>query len=76
MDSLKQAGLLLKGTHRNPISNHLLPVLPSHRGGWLGFRDLNSPRIRRIAIGDNTLPAGKYACEVLRHFKPVGHVQP
>lgn len=75
MDSLEQAGLLLKGTRRNLISNQLVLVVPSNRRGMLGFPDLSSPRIRRIAIGDNTVPAGDYAREVLQHFKLTAAVQ-
>lgn len=76
MDALEQAGLLRKGTRRNFISNQLVLVVPSNRRGLLGFRDLTSPRIRRIAIGDNTVPAGDYAREVLQHYKLTAKVQP
>lgn len=75
MDALEQAGLLLKGTRRNLISNRLVLVVPSSRKGMLGFRDLTSPRIRRIAIGDNTVPAGEYARQVLQHYKLTADVQ-
>ena len=76
MDSLEQAGLLLKGTRRNLISNQLVLVVPSHRRAVLGFGDLRSPRLRRIAIGDTTVPAGEFAREVLRHYRLTAHVQP
>lgn len=76
MDLLEQAGLLLKGTRRNLIRNRLVLVVPSNRRGRLGFRDLTSRRIRRIAIGDNTVPAGDYARQVLQHFKLAAEVQP
>jgi molybdate transport system substrate-binding protein len=76
MDALEQAGLLLKGTRRNLISNELVLVVPTSRRGLLGLRDLTGPRIRRIAIGDNTVPAGDYAREVLQHYKLTAAVQP
>jgi molybdate transport system substrate-binding protein len=69
MDALEQAGLLLKGTRRTLISNQLVLVVPANVRGILGFLDLASPRIRRIAIGDNSVPAGDYARQVLQHFR-------
>ncbi len=75
MDALERAGLLLPGTRRNLISNQLVLVVPSSRKGMLGFRDLTSPGIRRIAIGDPAVPAGEYARQVLQHYKLTADVQ-
>ena len=69
MDALEQAGLLLQGSRRNLISNQLVLVVPASQRGRLGFRDLSSPRIRRIAIGDSAVPAGEYARQVLAHYQ-------
>jgi molybdate transport system substrate-binding protein len=76
MDALEQAGLLLKETRRNLISNQLVLVVPANVRGILGFDDLVSPRIRRIAIGDNTVPAGEYARQVLQPFRLSDSLQP
>jgi molybdate transport system substrate-binding protein len=76
MDALEKAGLLLKGTRRNLISNQLVLVVPANVPGILGFADLASPRIRRIAIGDSTVPAGEYARQVLQHFRLSDRLQP
>ena len=76
MDALEKAGLLLKGTRRNLISNQLVLVVPANVRGILGFADLASPRIRRIAIGDSTVPAGEYARQVLQHFRLSDSLQP
>lgn len=76
MEALERAGLLLPGTRRNLISNQLVLVVPASRKGMLGFADLDGPRVRRIAIGDGTVPAGDYARQVLGHFKLTAAVQP
>ena len=76
MDALEQAKLLLPGTRRNLISNQLVLVVPAQRRGVVGFTDLESPRIRRIAIGDAAAPAGEYARQALRHYKLLTALQP
>jgi ABC-type molybdate transport system substrate-binding protein len=76
MDALEQAKLLLPGTRRNLISNQLVLVVPAQRRGIMGFTDLESPRIRRIAIGDTAVPAGDYARQALRHYKLLTPLQP
>jgi molybdate transport system substrate-binding protein len=76
MDALDQAKLLLPGTRRNLISNQLVLVVPAQRKGIMGFSDLESPRIRRIAIGDHAVPAGDYARQALRHYKLLKALQP
>jgi len=69
MDALQKGGWLLPTTRRNIIGNQLVLVAPAERRSMLGFADLTSPRIRRIAIGDNTVPAGDYARQLLRHLQ-------
>lgn len=76
MDALERAGLLLKGSRRKLISNQLVLVVPTSQRGILGFRDLTSPRIRRIAIGDNAVPAGDYGRQVLQYYKLTTTLQP
>jgi molybdate transport system substrate-binding protein len=76
MDALEQAKLLQPGTRRNLISNQLVLVVPAQRKDIVGFADLDSSRIRRIAIGDNAVPAGDYARQVLRHYKLSTTLQP
>ncbi|MCT0199021.1 molybdate ABC transporter substrate-binding protein [Synechococcus sp. CS-1325] len=76
MDALEQAQLLVPGTRRNLISNQLVLVVPANRKGSLGFSDLVSSSIRRIAIGDKAVPAGDYGRQVLRFYKLSNSVQP
>lgn len=75
MDALERAGLLFPGTRRNLIGNKVVLVVPAGSSGRLSFAGLASPRIRRIAIGDSTVPAGDYARQVLDHFKLTAAVQ-
>ncbi len=76
LDALERAGLLLPGSRRNLISNRLVLVVAANRSGRLDFIDLAGPRLQRLAIGDNSVPAGDYARQALSHFKLLADVQP
>lgn len=69
MDSLESQGLLLPGTRTNIARNELVLIVPAGTAGVSGFQALTKPAVKIIAIGEpQTVPAGKYAQEVLIHF--------
>lgn len=70
MEALAGKGLLLDGTTTMFVSNDIVLVVPADGGAHIAtFADLASNRVRRVAIGTPaTVPAGRYAGEVLRFF--------
>ena len=69
MDSLDKQGLLLPGTRRNLLRNRLVLIVPAGSSQVSDFKDLLKPSIKTVAIGEpQTVPAGKYAQDVLTHF--------
>lgn len=70
MDALERKHLIVRGTRRSILSNTLVVVVPATGGVRLAsLRDLASPRVKTIALGETrTIPAGIYARELLtRH---------
>ncbi len=69
MDALDSKGLLLPGSRRNLLRNTLVLIAPAGSVQISNFNDLLKPSVKIIAIGEpQTVPAGKYAQEVLTHF--------
>ena len=69
MDRLEKAGLLLPGSRRVIAGNQLVLVVPSRSPlRSLQFGGLDSIAIRRIAIGDNSVPAGDYGRQTLAYY--------
>ena len=69
MDTLEKAGLLLAGSRRDLLSNRLVLVVPARAPRRpLEIAGLAGPGVRRIAIGDGTVPAGDYARQMLAHY--------
>ena len=69
MDRLEKAGLLLAGSRRVIAGNQLVLVVPSRSPlRSLRFDGLDSIAIRRIAIGDNSVPAGDYGRQTLAYY--------
>jgi len=70
MDELERMKLLAAGSRRAFASNGIVLIAPSgSKPAAADFRDLQSVKVKRIAIGHPaTVPAGKYAEEVLRSF--------
>ena len=70
MDALESKGLLLAGTRKDLLRNGIVLIVPT--GSTLGvtsFHDLLKPDVKRVALGEPvTVPAGKYAQEVLTHL--------
>jgi molybdate transport system substrate-binding protein len=76
MNTLEKEGLLLPGTRRAILGNQLVLVVPARSPRRpLSFAGLGSAAIRRIAIGDSTVPAGDYARQTLAYFQLTGAVQ-
>ena len=74
---LARKGLLLAGSQRAIARNQLVLVVPArspHR--VLRFQDLGSAPLRRIGIGDSTVPAGDYGRQTLAYFKLSAVVSP
>lgn len=69
MDRLEKAGLVVAGSRRVIASNQLVLVVP-YRSTLhsLRFKGLDSMAIRRIAIGDSSVPAGNYGRQTLAYY--------
>jgi molybdate transport system substrate-binding protein len=77
MDSLESKGLLLPDTRRNLVRNSVVLIVPAGSAGISSFQDLTKPAVKVIAIGEpQTVPAGKYAQEVLTHFGLYDQLKP
>ena len=69
MDRLEKAGLLVAGSRRVIAGNQLVLVVPSRSPlHSLRFQGLDSMAIRRIAIGDSSVPAGDYGRQTLAYY--------
>ena len=69
MDSLASHTLILTDTRKDLVKGSIVLIAPEGRASITGFQDLVRPEVKVIAIGDpQTVPAGKYAQEVLTHF--------
>ncbi|MEW6584012.1 MAG: molybdate ABC transporter substrate-binding protein [Nitrospirota bacterium] len=71
MDELEKKGLIVKGTRADFAKNATILVAHSNMKTRLhSFTDLLSGDIKRIAVGNfKTVPAGRYAEEIFRHYK-------
>jgi len=77
MDSLDKQGLLLAGTRRDLLRNTLVLVVPAGATQISDFKDLLMPSVKNVAIGEpRTVPAGKYAQEVLTYFGLYNQLRP
>lgn len=70
IDALAAQGLIAPETRRDFARNVLVLIAPAGQSVELkSFADLNTSRIKRIAIGNpKTVPAGQYAEQTLKHF--------
>lgn len=78
MDILKAKGLILPETRRNFAANALVLIVPARSGLRVrSFKDVESPEVRRLAIGNpKTVPAGQYARESLEKVGLWKRLQP
>jgi molybdate transport system substrate-binding protein len=70
MDDLDRKGMIIKGTRKDFTGNRVVLIIPIKSAIHLSsFNDLRRGDIQKIAIGNpKTVPAGRYAEEVLRYF--------
>jgi molybdate transport system substrate-binding protein len=69
MDALESRGFVASGTRRDLVRNEIVLIVHNQPDGITGFASLSHPDVKIIAIGDpRTVPAGKYAAEVLTHL--------
>lgn len=69
MDNLEAKGLLMPGTRTNLVANRVVLIVPVSTTNIASFQDLALPQVKLIAIGEpQTVPAGKYAQQVLTHL--------
>jgi molybdate transport system substrate-binding protein len=77
MDSVESKELLLPGTRRDLVKNVVVLIVPKGKTGIASFQDLARPEVKHIAIGEpQTVPAGKYAQEVLTHLQLYEQLKP
>ena len=77
MNSLESQGLLLSGTRTDLLKSSIVLIVPEDKTGITSFQDLAKPQVKVIAIGEpQTVPAGKYAQEVLTHFHLYDQLKP
>ncbi|MDJ0531258.1 MAG: molybdate ABC transporter substrate-binding protein [Xenococcaceae cyanobacterium MO_207.B15] len=74
MDALEKQGLLLTETRRDLLKNQMVLVTPASNSKSNlkldNFEDLTTKKTTAIALGEpKSVPAGKYAQEVLNSFK-------
>jgi len=69
MDALESKGLIRPGTRKDLARNRIVLIVPTGQTGISGFQDLTRPEVKLIAMAEpQTVPAGKYAKEVLDHL--------
>lgn len=75
MDDLYAKGLILNDTRADFVRNRVVLVKPKN-SGLKTFKELPSGRIKRIAVGNpKTVPAGRYAAEVLDYYNITSSIQ-
>lgn len=66
MSALKEKSMILDETNKNFLGNKLVLVIPQDSSIVADFKDLTSPNVKKIALGEpKSVPAGQYGEEVL-----------
>ena len=77
MDALESKGLVLAGTRKDLAKNSIVLIVPKGKIGISSFADLAGSDAKIIAVGEpQTVPAGKYAQEVLTHLGLYDQLKP
>lgn len=86
MNTLESKGLLLPGTRKDLVRNRVVLIVPKdkeppadagRKENVSRFQDLIKPDVKVIAVGEpQSVPAGRYAQEVLTHFGLYDQLKP
>jgi molybdate transport system substrate-binding protein len=77
MNALESKNLIIRSSRRDLVRNSVVLITPRGGNRISSFQDLLLPAVRVIAIGNpQSVPAGKYAEEVLTHFGLYGRLKP
>lgn len=77
MDALEAKNLLLPGTRRDLLKNEIVLIVAKDNTTIQSFEDLSTDKLTQIALGEpESVPAGKYAAEVLTSLKILDVVTP
>jgi molybdate transport system substrate-binding protein len=69
MNALERKNLIIRDTRKDLVTNSVVLITPQGCAGVNNFQDLVRSSVKFIAIGNpQSVPAGKYAQEVLTHF--------
>jgi molybdate transport system substrate-binding protein len=70
MDAIEKGGFLVPGSRKDFAGNSIVLIVPAaSQTSVTSFEGLASGKLQRIAVGNfKTVPAGRYAEEVLHHF--------
>jgi molybdate transport system substrate-binding protein len=69
MDTLAKEQMLSPNTRRDLVRNTIVLVVPAGNAQIAAFTDLTNPSVKFVAMGEpQTVPAGKYAQQVLTHY--------
>jgi len=71
MDTIERGGFIVPGSRKDFAGNSIVLIVPVDSPlPVTSFGDLVSGKVRRIAVGNfKTVPAGRYAEEVLNYFQ-------
>jgi molybdate transport system substrate-binding protein len=77
MNALEEKNLLFPGTLRNLLKNQLVLIVSKDNTTIQSFEDLGTDALTHIALGEpESVPAGKYAEEILTFYNILDAVQP
>lgn len=77
MNALEEKQLLLSGTRQDLLKNEMVLIVPKEENQVKNFEDLTTELVEKIAVGEpESVPAGKYAQEVLTSLNLLETVQP
>ncbi|MFZ1026004.1 MAG: molybdate ABC transporter substrate-binding protein [Limnoraphis robusta] len=77
MNDLEEKGLLLSGTRKDLLKNAIVLIVPKANPKVKTFQDLMNGKVGKIGIGEpESVPAGRYAKEVLTSMNMYDKLQP
>jgi molybdate transport system substrate-binding protein len=77
MNALEKKNLLLPDTRQNLLTNQMVLITTNERSDLKKIEDLANSSVNRIALGEpKSVPAGKYAEEIINFYKMSDRVRP